>query len=134
MQINVEYADPVSEIIDYLVKRTAAASAAGIRRENIIIDPGLGFGKRLADNVEILQRLNEFKALSFPLLLGASRKSFIGSLLASPAEPRAPEGRLVGTAADILRVHDVGEAADLVKIFRALYPSEFIREAAGGSA
>ena len=89
--------------------------------KDIIIDPGIGFGKRLEDNYTIIQRLKEFRSLGKPILIGPSRKSFIGNVLNKP-----PEARVWGTAAaisiainngaDILRVHDVAEMEDVKKI------------------
>lgn len=114
MQENPTYDDPVREIIQFLEERINKAQELGVERKNIVVDPGIGFGKRLKDNYEILRRLEEFGGMDNPLLLGTSRKSFIGDTLNLP-----PEERLEGTiasnvvgiirGADILRVHDVKE-------------------------
>jgi dihydropteroate synthase len=112
MQINPHYDDLMGEISDYLLTSIQLALNAGIRRENIIIDPGIGFGKRLQDNFEIIRKLQELKKISCPILVGPSRKSFIGKVL-----QLEPEQRVEGTAAavalsifngaDLVRVHDV---------------------------
>jgi dihydropteroate synthase len=104
--------DIMSAVISQLNELIEKALKAGVRRENIIIDPGVGFGKTVEQNLEIVRRLDELKALGRPILLGTSRKSFIGAVLDLP-----PEDRLEGTAAttaigiskgaDIVRVHDV---------------------------
>ncbi|MFP3952761.1 MAG: dihydropteroate synthase [Candidatus Acetothermia bacterium] len=118
MQENPTYDDPVGDIIDFLRERTAAAVDYGITREKIIIDPGIGFGKTVAHNYEILRRLEEFQVLGSPLLLGTSRKSFIGATLDLPVDERI-EGTIASNVigllkgAKILRVHDVKE------VFRA---------------
>jgi dihydropteroate synthase len=118
MQKKPAYADLMGEIIDCLSEGIAIAINAGILLEKIIVDPGLGFGKTLAHNLEIMSRLHELKGLGRPILIGPSRKSMIGQVLGLP-----PAERVEGTAAvaalaiwngaDILRVHDVKE------IFRA---------------
>lgn len=121
MQINPHYNDLLSEIKNYLSESINVALAAGIKSENIIIDPGIGFGKRLADNYELLRRLDELHDLFHPILIGPSRKSFIGKVL-----QLAPDDRLEGTAAavalgiqrgaDIVRVHEVEQMARVCRI------------------
>ena len=122
MQVNPVYDDVVNEIRVFLKERTSYAISQGIKRENIIVDPGIGFGKRtgkgVEDNCEILHRLSELKSLGFPILVGASRKTFIGNVCggdtALPVSERL-EGSLaaacvaVMNGADIIRVHDVKE-------------------------
>jgi len=122
MQINPSYEDVVSEIIDFFKERIGYAISNGVRKENIIIDPGLGFGKRtgsvIEDNVEILKRLNEFKKLDYPIMIGASRKNFIGNVCGDN-NPLPVNNRLEGSiaaaciaainGANIVRVHDVKE-------------------------
>lgn len=113
MQKNTRYDDVVSEVYDFLRLRTEELAAAGVKRENIIIDPGFGFGKSVEDNIRLIARLGEFRDLGFPILTGVSRKSAIGEITGEPV----PEKRLPGTAAlvavsvangsDIVRVHDV---------------------------
>ncbi len=125
MQNNPFYDDPVAEIKDYLAKRLDALVFAGIDHGQITLDPGLGFGKRHEDNLAILGRLSEFKTLGCPLLMGASRKSFIGKIDGSSADDRLG-GSLaaalwsVQAGADIIRVHDVAETVQAVKIWEAI--------------
>jgi dihydropteroate synthase len=122
MQKNPIYDDVIKEICDFLKERAEYAIFHGIKKEKIIIDPGLGFGKRtgrgIEDNCEILSRLNELKSLGFPILVGPSRKTFIGNVCGKnkqlPATDRL-EGSLaaacvaVMNGVDIVRVHDVKE-------------------------
>ena len=122
MQINPVYDDIVKEIISFLKKRAYYAISCNIKKENIIIDPGLGFGKRtgkgIEDNCEILKRLAELKKLGYPILVGASRKTFIGNIC-GVEKPLPVNERLEGSlaaaciavtnGADIIRVHDVKE-------------------------
>ena len=122
MQRNPQYADVVKEIHDFLKERTKYAMSQRIKRENIIVDPGIGFGKRtgrgIEDNCEILNRLSELKDLGFPIMVGASRKTFIGNIC-SKDKPLTISDRLEGSlaaacisvvnGADIVRVHDVKE-------------------------
>jgi len=106
------YGNLIEDITADLEQSLEIAEKSGIRRENIIIDPGIGFGKTLEHNLEVMRRLEDFKAMGYPLLLGASRKSMIGKVLDLPVEERL-EGTLATTVigiikgADIIRVHDV---------------------------
>jgi dihydropteroate synthase len=125
MQDNPIYTDPVAEISDWLSARVAAVEAAGVERENITLDPGIGFGKRHEDNLAIFNRLAEIKALGFPLLMGASRKSFIGRIDGSAVDDRL--GGSIAAAlwsaqagADILRVHDVSETVQALRVWEAM--------------
>jgi dihydropteroate synthase len=108
----VEYADLLGEIMTELRERVAFAESRGIPRERIIVDPGLGFGKTPAQNLELMRRLGELRGLGLPLLVGASRKSFIGLPLGLPPSAR-DEGTAATTAlaiaagADIVRVHNI---------------------------
>jgi dihydropteroate synthase len=125
MQQNPYYEDVIAEILQELGGFIERAMASGIPEERIIVDPGIGFGKRLQDNLAILRDLDAFRSLGRPVLVGLSRKSFIGTILDKPVEER-----LIGTVAanmlalvngaDILRVHDVSEAVDAVKIFESV--------------
>ena len=114
MQQDPRYTDPVTEIEDFLRERIDAAVSAGIDRARLIIDPGIGFGKRLAHTLEILRRLASFKDLGVPILIGLSRKSFLGEILDLPTSARL-EGTIAANAiaivngADIIRVHDAKE-------------------------
>jgi dihydropteroate synthase len=112
MQADPRYDDVVAEVRAFLAEKIDIAEAYGVRRENIVLDPGIGFGKRLEDNLSLIRRLDAFAELGRPILIGISRKSFIGKILNAP-----PEDRLEGTiaaavlslvhGAHILRVHDV---------------------------
>lgn len=116
MQLDTAYGDLMSEVYGYLHSRLEFAAQMGIDPESIIVDPGLGFGKSVEGNLELLRRLREFKSLGAPVLAGPSRKSFIGKTL----NTAGPDERLAGTiaacvlavanGAAILRVHDVKEA------------------------
>jgi len=122
MQKNPVYNDILLEITSFLKERAEYAMFNDIKKENIVIDPGLGFGKRtgrgIEDNCEILKRLSEFKILKYPILIGASRKTFIGNICGRE-KPLPVEDRLEGSlaaaivavlnGADIIRVHDVKE-------------------------
>lgn len=116
MQQNPYYEDLIGEIYGYLAESIHIAEEAGIKRNDIIVDPGIGFGKRLQDNYEIIRRLSEFQGLGCPILIGPSRKSFIGTVLDLPPDQRL-EGTLAAVAigiqngAHIVRVHDVKEVS-----------------------
>ncbi len=126
MQQDPVYADVVGEIIEYLAQGIELAVKAGVDREKTLIDPGIGFGKTLEHNLAILDRLDEFKRLGRPIVLGTSRKRFIGAVLNIPA----PEQRVDGTAATIalgiergariVRVHDVARMAQVARMTDAI--------------
>ncbi len=121
MQENPEYTDLMGEIYHYLTKKIDFATRKGIDRDRIIIDPGLGFGKRLEDNYEIISRLNELTSFNLPILVGHSRKSFIGKPFNIPAEQRLEgslgvEAILIQNGASILRVHDVLESKKVAMV------------------
>ena len=121
MQIKPTYRNLIREILDFLDLRRAAALNAGIAPGRILIDPGLGFGKRNTHNFEILARLDEFHELGCPLLVGPSRKKFIGAALDLPPEARlqgtlAALGFSVAAGAHIVRVHDVGAAVRAARV------------------
>ena len=123
MQDSPEYTDVVEEVYTFLEKRIAAAVESGITRERIIVDPGIGFGKRLEDNVQLISRLAEFKWLGCRVLLGHSRKSFLG-MLTGIREPSALEAgthavtALSSNCADIVRVHDVEGTQQVLRVSR----------------
>ena len=122
MQDHPVYADVVGEVCDFLQARAEAAMAAGVRREAIWVDPGIGFGKTLAHNLELLANLDQVRALGFKTVLGVSRKRFLKAI-----DPRAVEaddrlggslaGALIGAEAgvDLIRVHDVRETVQALK-------------------
>ncbi len=121
MQDNPFYEDVLSEVKSFLKEKIEAAQAQGIKKEKIIIDPGIGFGKRFKDNLVLINNLRSFEDLDRPILIGTSRKSFIGKILNS-----APQERLEGTIASavlsiirgahILRVHDVASVKRAVLV------------------
>jgi dihydropteroate synthase len=126
MQIEPTYDDVVGEVLDYLLKRAEAAQKAGVKKEKIFIDPGIGFGKTLEHNLELLRSINVFVNSGYRVLLGTSRKSFIGTITGK----KSPKERIFGTAAtvalaaaagvSITRVHDVAKMADVVKVANRL--------------
>lgn len=131
MQARAEYVDVVREVRQALQGRLAAAAAAGIPAERVVLDPGLGFGKTAEHNWALLRALPELTALQRPVLVGASRKGFLGALLAGPdGARRPPAGRDVATAALTVlaaqagawavRVHDAAGSADAVRVVEAL--------------
>jgi dihydropteroate synthase len=128
MQKDPHYDDVVSEVKDFLRKRVAFAKSRGIEEDKIILDPGIGFGKRIEDNLRIIKELGSFKDLGRPILMGTSMKSFIGKLTGWPMEERV-EGTLASVAisvwngADIVRVHDVRKARRVVRLVDAVMRS-----------
>jgi dihydropteroate synthase len=132
MQQKPRYDDVVVEVGSFLTERIAFAEAQGLKKTQIAVDPGIGFGKTVEDNLRLLAHLDEFSSLGCPLLVGTSRKSFIGKVLAPLEAGTAREagGRLWGTAATvawavahgarILRVHDVAEMYDVVRMVEAV--------------
>jgi dihydropteroate synthase len=125
MQASPHYQDVVREVREFLAERVEAAVDAGIDRAQIAVDPGIGFGKTTEHNLWLLRRLTEFSELGQPILVGPSRKSFIGQILNLPVEERL-EGTLAACAvavargADIVRVHDVGPVRRAVDLARRL--------------
>ncbi len=125
MQLDVHYDCLLTEIMEYLEESIEIAEEAGIDERQIIIDPGIGFGKSVEDNLKIIRHLAELKSLGKPILLGPSRKSFIGSILHADVDQR-DEGTLASISAaimngaNILRVHDVGPAKKAVQIVDAI--------------
>ena len=123
MQKNPQYDDVVEEIFVYFEERIRALSEAGI--EMIAIDPGIGFGKRLSDNLQLLRDLKDFTFLKRPILMGTSRKSFIGAVLKKETEQRlfgslATQLIAVQNGAQIVRVHDVAATKDVLTMFKAV--------------
>ncbi len=125
MQNAPYYEDCVREIVEYLQNRVEELVDKGLKRENMIVDPGIGFGKRVEDNLEILKNLEEFKCLGLPVLVGISRKSVIGNVLNLPVEERL-EGTLalnayaISRGANIIRVHDVKENVRVCRMVDAV--------------
>jgi len=116
----------VKDVIQGLRKSLAAARKAGVAKSQIILDPGIGFGKSFSQNYELLQKLPQLAKLGYPLLLGTSRKSFLGATLARDRKPAPPEERIWGTAATvtasilngahIVRAHDVAEMVQVARV------------------
>lgn len=129
MQEAPSYNQLVDEILDFLKDRIADCTKAGIDRGQIIIDPGFGFGKTLEHNLELLNRLNEFKSLELPLLIGLSRKGMLGLITGKDPSERKVAGvsaAVIGLmhGADIIRTHDVAETVDAVKVYTAVKTNE----------
>jgi len=124
-QEGTKYIDVVTEVIESLFMLIEDAVGKGVERKNIIVDPGVGFGKTAEQNLEVIRRLHEFQKLNYPLLVGVSRKSTIGYVLDLPADQRV-EGTAASVAlsiaggADIVRVHDVKEMIRVSKMSDAI--------------
>ena len=130
MQNLTEYQNLISEIINFLKHQIDRAIALNIKHHNIIVDPGIGFAKNTAQNIQLIQQLNRFKSLNVPLLIGVSRKSFIGKII----NKDKPKDRVWGTAAaccgaiangaDIIRVHDVAQMHDVARVADAIWRNQ----------
>ncbi len=125
MQVDPRYDDVVQEVRDDLARRIERAEALGITRDRIAIDPGIGFGKTLAHNLELLRNLDRFANLGRALLVGTSRKGFLGTLTGRPVGDRATASVVsslaaVARGANVVRVHDVGPMVDAIKVWTAL--------------
>ncbi len=125
MQRDPQYADVVAEVRDFLAARLAACEAAGIARERLAVDPGIGFGKTLAHNLALLRRLAELARLGVPVVVGWSRKSSLGAITGRPVEERLAASLAAAllaaqAGATILRVHDVRETRDALAVWQAL--------------
>ncbi|MBQ0724324.1 MAG: dihydropteroate synthase [Cycloclasticus sp.] len=125
MQLKPDYVDVVDEVKAFFDERIAACVSQGIRRDNIILDPGFGFGKTLQHNLTLLSRLNEFANYRLPILAGLSRKSMLGALLDKDVGDRAAASvtaalLAVIKGALIVRVHDVAETAEALMIYQAV--------------
>jgi len=126
MQAEPHYGDVADEVGRYLLGRARTLEELGVARERICIDPGIGFGKTLEQNLELLRRLPELAAYGYPVLVGSSRKSLIGMVLDEPDPKQRLEGSLAIAAwsaahgADIVRVHDVNETVRVLRMWRAI--------------
>lgn len=125
MQLDTSYTDLMAEVMQGLCSSVRIAAAAGVERERIVVDPGIGFAKDSAGNMEILRRLREFTGLGLPVLVGTSRKGFIGKTLARDVDDRihgtaATVALAVANGASILRVHDVREMRDVADMTHAI--------------
>lgn len=132
MQREVHYDDVVAEVLEFLEQRVGYALAAGIARERITIDPGIGFGKSVEHNLELLSRLEEITALGLPVLIGTSRKSFLGVVTGKPSDDRLP-GTIATCVmafergASMFRVHDVGPVADALAVAAATVSGQWMK-------
>ncbi len=129
MQQQPDYRDVVAEVRAFLYERVTAVEAAGIARERILVDPGFGFGKTLAHNLQLLHDLEAFRDLGVPLLAGLSRKSMLGAITGREVGERVAASvaaalLAVQRGATIVRVHDVRETVDALKILNALNESK----------
>ncbi len=133
MQDAPRYDNVVSDVAKYLSRRAEALEEAGVGRERIIVDPGIGFGKSYRDNLELLNHIDVIRALGYPVLVGASRKRFIGELLDANADHRLPgslavAARCCDAGVDILRVHDVAETVALLRTLDAIdHPADYFK-------
>ncbi len=144
MQREPRYRDVVDDVRDFLEERLSFAVGAGISEEAILLDPGIGFGKTIAHNLTLLYRLQELTTLGRPLLIGTSRKSFLGRIVAQArgeSEEIAPGGRLAGTiatnvlalerGASVFRVHDVAPVRDALAVAAATLGERWTARSAG---
>jgi dihydropteroate synthase len=127
MQEDPRYTDVVAEVAGFLRERLQAAREAGIPARSLVIDPGFGFGKTLAHNLELLRDLGKLRELGVPVLAGLSRKSMIGKALGLPVERRLHASVVlavmaVQNGARIVRVHDVGPTVEALRMWQAVYP------------
>jgi len=125
MQADPRYGDVVAEVRDFLRERAEACRAAGVAQDRLVIDPGIGFGKRLEHNLALLAGLPALVALGWPVLVGVSRKSMLGALLGREVDERVAGGVAMATAAalsgaSIVRTHDVAPTVDAIKVAEAL--------------
>ena len=125
MQLNPSYTDVIDDVYDFLRSRIEAAIAWGIDRERIAVDPGIGFGKRLEDNLALLGQLTSLAGLCRPIVIGPSRKGFLGALLDRPVLERewgtaAAVAAVVLNGAHVVRVHAVSEMKDVVRVSQAI--------------
>ncbi|HHL31015.1 MAG TPA: dihydropteroate synthase [Oceanospirillales bacterium] len=125
MQNKPQYTDVLMEVMDFFKSRIDNCLSGGIKAENIILDPGIGFGKTLEHNLTLLRNIGQFKTLGFPLLIGVSRKSMIGEILDADLDKRLYGSLAIAQysymqGAEILRVHDVKATADVLKTTQTL--------------
>ncbi|MBK9131056.1 MAG: dihydropteroate synthase [Gammaproteobacteria bacterium] len=129
MQQAPRYDDVAREVMEFLAARIEACLRAGIPRARLLIDPGFGFGKSAVHNLQLLRRLDRFRALDCPLLVGLSRKSLIGTVLGHPVEDRLYGSIALATmalwqGAAIVRAHDVGPTVDAARLYTAVMESD----------
>jgi len=125
MQVDPRYDAVVDEVYEFLARRVEAVEALGIPRERVAVDPGIGFGKTFAHNLELLRNLGRFASLGCVVVIGTSRKGFLGALTGRPVDQRVTASVVSSLAAAaagaaVVRVHDVGPMADAIKVWTAL--------------
>ncbi len=130
MQAAPVYGDVVSEVFDFLKRAINAAEKSGIAPDKIMIDPGIGFGKTLEHNLALIRGIRKLKELAKPVLVGTSRKSFLGAITGKDVGERtfataASVSAAIMNGADIVRVHDVGDMADVTRVIDAIIKSKF---------
>ena len=124
MQEQTKYVDVVTDVKAFLAHRIAACREAGIAKDQMMIDPGFGFGKTVAQNYQMLRKLAEFASFDLPILVGVSRKSMIGAITGRPASERVVPSAVLAVmaaarGASVIRVHDVAETADALAVWQA---------------
>jgi dihydropteroate synthase len=129
MQRRPVYENVVDEVVDFFRRRSEECMSGGLKRENVIIDPGFGFGKTVEHNLQLLRNLREFVKLGFPVLVGMSRKSMLGELLDRPVEQRLYGGLALAVyarqqGANIVRTHDVAATVDALRVVEAVGGTE----------
>jgi len=125
MQQDPQYDNVVTDVSDFLLERATVLLAAGFRQRDIVLDPGFGFGKTLAHNMELFQSIPQLVALGYPLMVGVSRKSMLGAITGKPVEQRVSASVAAAVlaaqaGAAVLRVHDVDATLDALKVLQAL--------------
>jgi dihydropteroate synthase len=134
MQVNPRYEDVVSEVKEFLRERAERLIAAGVKEDRIIIDPGIGFGKRFRDNLELIKNIAQIRSLGYPVLVGASRKRFLGEVLDAEVDERlygslAVAAHCYFAGVDIIRVHDVRATREILAVLDALsHPEDYSAE------
>jgi len=125
MQDDPQYTALLSEVLDYLYQRCESARLAGVAEEQLVVDPGIGFGKTVEHNLRLINRLDAFRSLGRPVLVGPSRKSFLGKILDAPPQDRCEGTATAVTAAilrgaSIVRVHDVKQIRRVIQVADAI--------------
>ena len=128
MQDNPQYQDVLSEVTNFLKARVDACVEVGINQKRICIDPGFGFGKSFEHNMQLMQKLSELTQLNLPLLVGVSRKGMIGQITGKSIDQRTAGSLAMAQVAldrgaNILRVHDVAETCDMIRVWSAIQQS-----------
>jgi len=126
MQRHVSYEDVAGEVEDFFIERVEACLKAGVRKASIVLDPGIGFGKRPEDNLALIAAIPRFKRIGFPVLMGVSRKSFLGALTGAPVNDREIEtaaaiALCIHAGADMVRVHNVVSQGRAVRVASAMH-------------